>query len=152
MFAVLTLALALAASDRAAAADTFPNIRNEFSRLYEKVQKLRPESTVGGLLKSKSYGDHELLWHLDDEPGGYDVIRIYREKKDSSAFEIAYFRGTHLIPGRNVIRRFYGPVGSGWRNDTVDAETGQYLGSQGAREPNMDARDRQIMRKWGAEE
>lgn len=126
-------------------------LQDEFHRLYDLAAKTEPEFEVGGFLNGKSYGDHELLWRLADEPGEYDVIRIFRDKEGSNSFDVTFYRADHIVPGVTVLRRFVGPGISGWRNDTIDYKTGEYLGSQGARRPALDARDREILKKWKIE-
>lgn len=123
-------------------------IRQEFDGLYQYVQNLEPEYEVGGMLKAKEYGDHKLLWDLADEPGETDVIRIYRSKGRGD-FNVTYHRTHQIIEGKIVIRRFVGPLISGWRNDTIDAHTNEYLGAQGVFAPDLDQRDTEIMEKWG---
>lgn len=146
---VLLLALTLFVSPARAGQEIGPEIQAQFQRLHSFVSALEPEFTVGGYLKGKSYGDHELLWHLATEPGEAEVIRVYREKGPSEqAFDITFHRNRAIVPGRIVIRRFVGPESTGWRNDTVDEETGDYLGMQGEVNPAVDARDQAILRKW----
>ncbi|NJL24052.1 MAG: hypothetical protein HC902_01940 [Calothrix sp. SM1_5_4] len=53
------------------------------------------------------------------------------------------------MPGRMVIRRLVGPSSGAWRVDTVDAYTGEPLGSQGVKLPYLDSRDLEIMKIWG---
>ncbi len=115
------------------------------------VEKLEPEFVVGGYLKGKKYGDHELLWKLAGEPGEAEVIRIFRDKEGMKSFEITFHHNDHIVKGREVIRRFVGPGISGWRNDTIDSQTLEYLGSQGARRPMLDSRDREILKQWDIE-
>lgn len=127
-------------------------LQSEFRDLRALVQKLEPEFMVGGYLFGKRYGDHELLWHLASDSQGTDTIRLYREKSGGrKEFAVAYLRSTQIVEGRTVIRRFVGPVVGDWRNDTIDANSGEYLGSQGVRTPELDARDREILRKWKIE-
>jgi hypothetical protein len=126
-------------------------IYSEFTRLKALAETLEPEFEVGGLLKGKRYGDHELLWRLAEEPGQYDVIRIFRDKPGKDSFDVTFYRADHIVPGRMVIRRFVGPGVSGWRNDTMDLNTGEYLGAQGASRPRLDQRDLQILKKWDIE-
>jgi len=124
-------------------------LQSEFSRLRELVTRLEPEFEVGGYLKGKSYGDHELLWRTSDTGTDAEVIRIYRDKGDKEqAFDVTFHRNDVIVRGRTVIRRFVGPASTGWRNDTIDAHTGEYLGSQGASAPRLDARDEAILRQW----
>lgn len=123
-------------------------LRSEFDRLVELVSTLEPDDHVG-YLESKSYGDHELLWKLGETSEDNDVIRIYYDKGEKEqAFTISYHRSRHIVEGRTVIRRFVGPMISGWRNDTIDADTGAYLGSQGAITPRLDDREKEIMEEW----
>ena len=124
-------------------------LQKEYSRLRKIAAKLKPEYEVGGYLKGKVYGDHELLWRLAEEKGDPEVIRIYRDKGEGrQPFDVTFHHSTGIIKGRTVIRRFVGPASTGWRNDTIDAETGEYLGSQGTRDPAMDPRDLEILKKW----
>lgn len=143
----LILALALFTSVARAETDIGQEVRQQFDRMRAVVSKMKPEFAVGGYLNGKSFGDHEVLWHL--EPAGdAEVIRIYRKKKNGQAFDITFHRNDAIVRGRTVIRRFVGPSPTGWRNDTVDADTGEYLGSQGQEEPLMDKRDREIFKRW----
>ena len=125
-------------------------LKKEFLQLHRLVSKMRPEFTVGDYLSGKSYGDHEILWRLGEEAGDPDVIRIYRDKGEKAqALDITFHRSAGIIRGRTVIRRFVGPAMRGWRNDTMDFHSGEYLGSQGTSSPSLDERDREIMEKWG---
>ncbi len=124
-------------------------LQSEFHRLRELVVHLEPEFEVGGYLKGKSSGDHELLWRTSDTGTDSEVIRIYRDKGDKEqAFGVTFYRNDVIVKGRTVIRRFVGPAATGWRNDTIDAHSGEYLGSQGASEPALDTRDEEILRHW----
>lgn len=123
-------------------------IIQEFNRLYKMANRLTPEFEVGGFLYGKNYGDHKFMWRLADTADGNDYIRIYRALPNNQAFEISFHRSSLIIPGRQVIRRFYGPATGGWRNDTVDANTGEYLGRQGTEKPRLALRDAEIMDKW----
>ena len=124
-------------------------IHEEFHQMYDFVLNLESEFKVGDVLYGKSYGDYEILWTLAQETGETDVIRIYREKEGQQAFVVSYFRSPHILEGRTVIRRFIGPSLTGWRNDTIDAETNEYLGRQGQTQPALDQRDREILKAWG---
>jgi hypothetical protein len=137
----------------ATVSDEGQKIMTEFTNLRAQVLAMKPDGEVGGYLKSKSFGDHEVLWRLSDVEGEAEVIRIYREKRalkgsTTQDFVVAFHKGGHIEPGRVVIRRFYGPAQTGWRNDTVDVQTGEYLGRQGTTQPLLDERDMAIMAKW----
>jgi hypothetical protein len=121
----------------------------EYGRLKTKVLKLKPEFEVGGLLKGKDYGDYKLLWRFAEQKGEHEVIRLLRSKADGHQdFEIAFHVSSEIVPGRLVIRRFVGPASSGWRADTVDAFSGEDLGTQGTETPFLDSRDVQILKDW----
>lgn len=121
----------------------------EYQRLHEYVQNTKAEFEVGGLFKGKQFGDYKLLWKLAQVKGESEVIRIYRDKGDKQqAFEVSYFRNDLIVPGKTVIRRFIGPAATGWRNDTIDAFDGRYLGHQGTENPYLDERDQEILSEW----
>lgn len=126
-------------------------LHSEYARLRALVEKLEPEFEVGGYLKGRRYGDHELLWRLAVDEGDSEVIRIFRDKAGHESFDVTFHRNQAIVPGRTVIRRFVGPNPTGWRNDTIDAETREYLGSQGARRPRLDEREEEILRQWDIE-
>lgn len=133
----------------AQAVDPAKTLQDEFTRLHEMVQNLKPEFEVGGYLKGKRYGDVELLWNTNFEEDGTDVIRIYHEHKDGTPdFSISFHRSHYIVDGYTVIRRFVGPMQYGWRNDTVDILTGRYLGTQGVMTPEASSRDLQILKEW----
>lgn len=124
----------------------------EYARLRAIAVATTPDSLVGGYLKSKSFGDHKLLWKLAEEPGDNEVIRIYRPKGQGvPPMDVTFHFSRFIVEERTVIRRFVGPSTTGWRNDTVDASTGEYLGSQGATKPALDSRDREILKTWDIE-
>lgn len=152
LFSFVLVFLSVAgAIDKAGAVDKETQILNqEYQKFYSLVEKLQPDALVGGLLKSKKFNDHEILWKLAESENDYTVIRIYREHNDGSEdFAITYYYARHIVPGTLVIRRFIGPaVGSGWRNDTVDLESGDYLGSQGQVAPVLNSRDQELLTLW----
>lgn len=124
-------------------------IIEEFDRLKSFVKTLEPDYIVGGLANAKVVGDHEIIWNLAENESDYDFIHIYAEGKDSAKdFSVVYYRGTHIVENTNVVRRFVGPSLSGWRNDTVEYETGYYFGRQGAQFPILSDRDKEILSKW----
>ncbi len=127
-------------------------LANEYARLRARVEATVPDSLVGGYLKSKSFGDHQLLWKLAEEPGDTEVLRIFRPKGPGvPALDVTFHFSRYIVRDRTVIRRFVGPSTTGWRNDTVDVESGEYLGSQGATHPVLDLRDREILKTWDIE-
>ena len=101
-------------------------ILKEYNRLYELVQTLEPEFEVGGLLKGVKMKGVELLWDLASGPSDYDIIRLFVDHPTDpdKFFSVDYYRGTHLIDGHNVVRRFIEPSSSMWVNHTIDFDTG----------------------------
>lgn len=120
----------------------------EWNRLKSVAQNIEPEFNVGGILDGKSYGDHELLWTLTDEFKGHEIIRIHIEKPSGNPFQISYHRGSHIVPGVNVIRRFIGPFYGSFSAHTIDKATGEYLGMQGSIYFPKDDQDIKIMKQW----
>lgn len=124
-------------------------LKTEFERFYSYVQTLRADGKVGSVMNYKKVGEYLVLWDLGKTPEDYDVIRLYNEHKDGTdAFAVSYYRSKQIVPGRTVIRRFVGPGIVGWRNDTMDLATGEYLGMQGVREPYMNNADRKLVQKY----
>jgi len=124
-------------------------IISEYARLRKIVADLQPDSEVAGYLKAKEYGDHKLLWRISDKKGDNELIRIYRDKgPKQQAFVVDYFFSDAIADGRRVTRRFVGPAETGWRNDTVDFDSGSYLGRQGSSNPFLDSRDLEILKNW----
>lgn len=126
------------------------NVKSEYQTLRAHVAQLTPEFEVGGYLKGKAFGDYKLLWRLSSNTEDHEVIRIYRDKgRGQQALEVAYHRSSEIEPGRRVIRRFIGPAATGWRSDTIDADSGVDLGQQGPSKPYLDGRDLEILKEWG---
>jgi hypothetical protein len=134
-----------------ASASIGPDLLREFDAVYERVSQLEPDGLVGGYMNSKSFGDYEVIWRLAESSDGDDVIRIYHERTGNAekSFVISYYRNNYLVEGRRVVRRFIGPPVTGWRNDTVDVESGEYYGRQGIGRPMLEPRDLEIMKEWG---
>lgn len=149
---IFTLMLAFLPTFALAETDIGDRLRAEYQTLRAFVSKLEPDFEVAGYLLGKSYGDHEILWHLEEDPNESEMIRILRDKGDKEqAFSISFHTGTHIVRDHHVIRRFVGPDMTGWRNDTADSSSGEYFGTQGTRRPSLDTRDREILRDWDIE-
>lgn len=150
----LLIAIALGSWTESQAADSRSAvIQSEFERLYDFVRDLKPDGAIGGFMKHKKIGEHTILWELnynvDGDGLGSDIIRLFNEHTDGTdSFAVSYYRTASIVPGRVVIRRFVGPSIVNWRNDTIDARTGEYLGTQGRQTPLMTADDRKMVQKW----
>jgi hypothetical protein len=90
------------------------------------------------------------MWQLAREEGDSERIRLFREREDDDQtwFAITYHHSKYILEGTDVIRRFVGPEPSGWRNDTVDAKTGEFLQTQGAQRPLLTHREAEILADW----
>lgn len=120
----------------------------EYEALVKKVNYLTPDYQIGPL-KVKKYSDHELLWDIGDGKEDYNVIRLYVEKKQTDDFSVSYYLGTHLVKGRQVLRRFLGPhLRPGWRADSIDYQTKRFIGIQGRQEPHLDEADLAMLKNW----
>ncbi len=127
-------------------------LTEEFNRLRSFVAQLKPDGDVGGYYWKKDYGDHLLLWKLEESEDArayHEVIRLYASRgEDQKPFAVTYHKTTGIIDGLMVLRRFIGPEPTGWRNDTIDYQTGEYLGSQGFRRLWLQDEDLRILKRW----
>lgn len=124
-------------------------LKTEFHRLLDFVQVLPPDGQIGGFMNYKNIGTHTLLWDLGETSSDRTVIRIYSQHHDGTeSFAVSYYRSRDIVPGRTVIRRFVGPIVTGWRNDTIDLETDKYLGTQGKAVPKMTDSDLKLLKMW----
>lgn len=118
----------------------------EWNRLYELVSQTEADYVVGGLYNAKEFDGVTLLWKVGTE---HEVIRFYAERmaplKD---FSVTYFKTPHIVKDTMVLRRFYGPDSTGWRNDTIDFDSGDYIGRQGVRFPYLGNDDQKVMNDW----
>lgn len=127
-------------------------LQNEYNRFYAYVKTLKPDGKIGDFMKYKKVGAYTVLWDLGVEKSDYDLIRLYNEHTDGTdSFAVSYYRSQNIVPGRTVIRRFYGPGIKDWRNDTMDAETGEYLGMQGIHNPEMTEEDLALIKQFKVE-
>lgn len=147
------LALVLGLSTTALASDPRASVlKNEFDRFYALVTTLQHDGKIGDFMKYKKIGDFTVLWDLGTEKSDYDLIRLYNEHNDGTdSFAVSYYRSQSIVPERNVIRRFVGPGIKDWRNDTMDLDTGEYLGMQGLLNPEMNDQDRALIEKFNIE-
>lgn len=150
---LLAMTLVFAISSAAQAMDSRSTVlKNEFDQFYTYVTELEPDGKIGDFMKYKKVGDFTVLWDLGVEKTDYDLIRLYNEHTDGTdSFAVSYYRSQNIVPGRTVIRRFVGPGIKGWRNDTMDLETGEYLGMQGFPEPYMTSEDRALIQEFKVE-
>jgi hypothetical protein len=146
----LCFAMMFACANTATALDHRSQVlRKEFEKMLAHVQGLKADGKIGDFMKYKDMGDYLILWDLGPTPEHYDLIRLFRDYPDGTPnFAVSYYRSKTIIDGRTVIRRFVGPDTVGWRNDTMDYETGEYLGMQGTPEPPISAADRRLIEEW----
>jgi hypothetical protein len=134
---------AFAADNRAAV------IKTEFDRLYAYVRTLQPDGKIGETAKYKKVGSYLVIWELDYNVDEDDIIRLFNEHiGGTESFDVSYYQSKSIVPERTVLRRFVGPTVIGWRNDTLDLKTGEYLGMQGRDVPIMNASDRKMLQRF----
>lgn len=150
---LLALTLVLGISFSAQASDSRATVlKNEFDRFYALVTTLKADGKIGDFMKYKKVGAFTVLWDLGTEKSDYDLIRLYNEHKDGTdSFAVSYYRSQSIVPERTVIRRFVGPGIKDWRNDTMDVDTGEYLGMQGIFNPEMNDEDRTLVKEFNVE-
>ena len=150
---LLTLTLALGVSLSAHANDHRSTVlQNEFTRFYAYVKTLKADGKIGDFMNYKKVGSFTVLWDLGTEKSDYDLIRLYNEHTDGTdSFAVSYYRSQNIVPGRTVIRRFHGPGIKDWRNDTMDVESGEYLGMQGIFNPEMTDQDSALVKEFNVE-
>ena len=122
-------------------------ILEEYHRLRSYVSELEPDRMIGNFHKVKEFKNHIIVWSLDDDTKYHEMIRIYKNK-GAKGFAITFHRSQTIIDDRLVVRRFIGPEPFGWRNDTVDLETEEYISAQGMRDPQLTEGDLKILKKW----
>jgi len=129
----------------ATASEPAKTLLEEFARLKEFVQSNQPDGEVGGYMEYIQMDGYIVLYKPDNTED-HDVIRIFanREFPDPD-FAVTYFLSDHLYKDRRVLRRFVGHEPSFWRNDTVDVNTGEYLGRQGLRVPRLNEDEQAIL-------
>lgn len=142
MLLVATI-LSLSSSLWAAESPEAKVLKSEFDRLQKYVSQLVPDGTVDGFLKYKVMNGYEILWELDEVDNSHSVITLYRDQ-----FAVHYYKSAYIIENKYVLRRFIGPHITGWRNDTVDIESGAYLGRQGLEKPIWTKADQAVIDFW----
>ena len=125
------------------------NLQGEWSKFRTLVETLEADGDIGGYMDFKRYEDVTLLWRIDDDFTGNEVVRFYIPREGRlENFAVTYHKSTSIIDGRVVLRRFVGPEPTGWINYTIDYETGEYLGSQGFT-PRLLENEVVFLREWG---
>ena len=127
----------------------------EYNKILEIAQTSQPDGTVDGFTNYKVIGDGvKFLWYLG-ETRGQTTLKIYKSKDEQAGeddFSVSYHYIMHRDPGEieptPILRRFIGPM-KGWRNDSVDLETGYYLLHQGSPTLQLSERDKSILEAWG---
>ena len=91
------------------------------------------------------------MWKLVDEESDsfHEAIRLYIKPTDSQpSFAVTYHKTTIIVPETVVLRKFIGPEPTGWRNDTINYTTGEYLGTQGSSRVRLSDQIKSILTRW----
>ena len=126
----------------------------EFERLRTEVSRLQPDNSGNSYYREKDYGDHIIMWKLENQTTKrpehqYEEIRLYIKSTGTHPpFDVTYHKTTAIVRGILVLRKFIGPEPHGWRNDTVNYMTGEYLGFQGASHINLPNHVKNILTQW----
>lgn len=125
-------------------------LMSEWSKFRKMVETLEPDEEVAGYYKSKAFGDVLLMWRISEDSSDDEVIRFYVEREgEEKYFNVTYHKNKSIVPGRQVLRRFLGTEPSGWKNHTIDFNSGEYLGSQGAWRPDVSEKNMEVLNEWG---
>ena len=133
---------------------------DEFKQLRTAVSQLQPDNNVPGgtghyenYFQEKDYGDYVIMWRLEEQennPDYHEVIRLYiKPQGEQDSFAVTYHKTTQILKGTLVLRKFVGPEPIGWRNDTINYKTGEYLGFQGMRRLVIPKHIEWILTQWG---
>ena len=130
MKALLSLVLLFACLS-ANASETATVLLNEFQYIRQIIESRTADGNVGGYYDFIEMDGYEILYTPEFDTD-HDVIRVFLNRETPEKdFSITYYLTDHIVRGRRVLRRFVGPEPTGWRNDTIDVNTLEYLGSQG---------------------
>lgn len=132
------------------ASPQFNQLASEYEGLYQWTQSVQPDGLVGYHYPYKQMDGYMVIWEpqssMDD---GHIMIRILLKRETPlKDFAVTYYKSQYIVQGRTVLRRFYGPDDKGWRNDTVDFITGEYLGFQGNPSPSFKEDEQSILDFW----
>ena len=122
-------------------------LKKEYSKLFDIVKNITPDYKIGKDYNVKDYGDDELIWRLAISDRDQDFVGIY-DKGRRDSFSVRFYRAKHFIPGRNVLRRFIGPVMIGWRSDTIDYNTNEYIRWEGVERPTLEPSELDFLKRW----
>lgn len=124
-------------------------LTEEFDRIQKWILTQTPDGNVGGLYDYVQMDGYLILFSQEFDKD-HDTIRFFLNREaPEKDFAITYHYTRHIVRGRTVIRRFIGPEPTGWRNDTIDVNTGEYLGAQGARKLRLKPDEQRIIDHWG---
>lgn len=111
-------------------------IEFEYEYLSQKFRSIEnPDRLIGSLYYEKDMEFYSLIWDkwgYDED--GHDLLRIWipQSEQNEQDMHVTYIKSDYILPGRTVIRRFIGSPTGNWIADTIDANTLEYLGSQGS--------------------
>jgi hypothetical protein len=123
----------------------------EYSSLKQWTSEVQSDGVIGGLYQFVQMDGYKIMFSQEFD-GDHDVIRFFMAREaPRKDFAITYFWSRYIKQDRVVLRRFVGHEPSGWRNDTIDVETLEYLGRQGRRDLRLPEDEESILEQWGIE-
>ncbi|MEO0335678.1 MAG: hypothetical protein AAF202_04765 [Pseudomonadota bacterium] len=123
----------------------------EFNSLKQWALEQEMDGVVGGLYPYVQQDGYIVMFSKEFD-GEHDVIRFFLGRSaPQKDFAVSYYWSRYMFEGRRVLRRFVGPEPTGWRNDTVDVDTFEYLGRQGRSELSLSDEELEILEAWGIE-
>lgn len=146
---IASLFIALTATS-VLASPQFDQLASEYQSLYEWTQSVQPDGLIGYHYPYKQMDGYMVIWEPQSSmEDGHVMIRIFLKREAPlKDFAVIYYKSRYIMKGRTILRRFYGPDGKGWRNDTVDFITEEYLGSQGNPSPSLKEDEQSILDFW----
>lgn len=129
-------------------------LHREWTLLKEMIASFEPdEKMVGGLMFQVDFGDHVLLWSKNSfAHDGHEVLRIFVPRSEHQrSFDITYILSKYLSVAsqeRPALRRFVGPAERGWRADTVNWLTGDWIDTQGNRNLRLTDFEQELLEKY----
>lgn len=123
-------------------------LTEEYNRIKSWVQQSQTDGVIGNLYPYIQM-DGYILMFSNDFDNQHETIRFFiNGEGHEKDFSITYYKSQYMVENKMVIRRFVGPEPTGWRNDTIDFDTQEYLGFQGTDKPRLNDKAQEIIKEW----